>query len=820
MICEILGKKGQPGTGAGRDAFAPGVRYVCSKATKIKLRNLVGDWGTAAEQMEIISDLSAKVKRPYYHIVLSWPEGERPTPEQQIAAMEHVIKRLGLSDHQAVIGCHDDTDNLHVHAVICTVHPQTGLAFSKSQDMAKVELACRELEVANGWSNDRGRFDFELIEDENGHRVELRPKPSEHFEEKKKRREDGLRPLNSGQIAQERRTGFPALDEVLTPAMKAAVGRALDGSYDWPTFHAALGEIGLCYEKFGSGARIKIAGSSEFAKASAFGSKFSIAKMERALGEYEPPQAEYVNNLKPRHVATVSVSAVLSDEDRKASSASTFKETLLRRIYVGITLDPAVAKAIRFVDLKDLPPQVTFRDGSTLVDHGEKLTASANSENTRSAMISMAIAKNWSGLVPSGPPEFVRAMAIEAAQAGLKVSGVPADVQAIADRIYADKTAVKTIEVAENAARKQHQIKQQEIDVEKAKPSKNDKPRLAPPDLLKADKTKIIQKSRQVLDNNRDELDLLKRLDIGIIAADGGWSDVSASHKDSSDPRGLRYRIYQRGDETIKASLVNGRWLWTNNKNPKGGSVIELWQLNNPGKNLGHARAALRRIAGQEPVYVPAVSAPLPKAVDHTHARQKWSTAAPAHSRVTYAEQRGISRNTLQRYKAELRVGPYSGILIAHRDSAGEICGYEQRWDPNIQRESRFAKGGNKTLAVFGDPSKATRICVTEAGLDALALAEIEGREDTLYVSTGGGYGQRTIEAIKRIAHGKNVYGAFDADSAGDAMHEKLLEIAPQAKRLRPQANGCKDWLDVLAIREKREQARQPDPNDETPRLA
>ena len=39
-----------------------------------------------------------------------------------------------------------------------------GKTWSKSNDQQKIELACRELEVAQGWSHDRGRFDFEVKE--------------------------------------------------------------------------------------------------------------------------------------------------------------------------------------------------------------------------------------------------------------------------------------------------------------------------------------------------------------------------------------------------------------------------------------------------------------------------------------------------------------------------------------------------------------------------------------------------------------------------------------------------------------------------------
>ncbi|WP_223641397.1 recombinase family protein, partial [Rhodobacter sp. TJ_12] len=53
-------------------------------------------------------------------------------------------------------------------------------------------------------------------------------------------------------------------------------------------------------------------------------------------------------------------------------------------------------------------------------------------------------------------------------------------------------------------------------------------------------------------------------------------------------------RTANRGD-TIKCSLKpDGRWLWVSNKTGESGTVFDLWRRDNPGRTLGHARAALR----------------------------------------------------------------------------------------------------------------------------------------------------------------------------------------------------------------------------------
>ena len=123
------------------------------------------------------------------------------------------------------------------------------------------------------------------------------------------------------------------------------------------------------------------------------------------------------------------------DEDQKATASSAFKLTLLRRIYCDLHLDPAVSDAIRFVDLQDVPPQIPFRDNTTLVDHGDRLSTSRSTQETRAAMIAIAKAKGWSSVEFTGSPDFVRLASLEAARAGLHVHGAPEDIQVQCDAI-------------------------------------------------------------------------------------------------------------------------------------------------------------------------------------------------------------------------------------------------------------------------------------------------------------------------------------------------------------------------------------------------
>lgn len=885
MICEIIGKPGEPGSGAGPDAFEPGIAYVCEKAGAVLLRNLAGkDWCDAAPEMRLTSELSKKVKKPYYHLVLSWHEQEQPSDAQMLAAMAQMLEALGLEEHQAVIGTHHDRAHRHVHAVVNTVHPLTGKAWSKSNDRQKAELACRQIELDQGWTADRGRFDVTVGEADGRPIASVVPKPPEHWETKRAAREAGRRSKTAGQVKSEKQTGVPVLDAALPDPLRTKFATIVDGSVDWQGLHIALGKIGLRYEAFGSGARVAIigapAGGAGFAKASSLGARFSIKRMEARLGRYQASISEYCNDLKPTHVPQGSVQGWIATEIEKASRAAQWKLTLLARIYVGIHLEPEVTAAIKFVDLADHPPQITFHDNSTVVDHGNKLSTSASTANTQATMIAMAIAKGWTRVRPTGDAAFVRDTAIAFSKAGFEVVGVPSEVQVLADehlahfqkrqrRIEREADAARIAHLAASVDREEtvsanaasraanvagkvmisseaqaaadaigsgRSVAQQRArlairDDEAAKLAGLPDGRKAPapqtaPDIDRHDRQGVRKLRDKLRENDRQELESLKRLDIGTVAFACGWADVSHSHSDSSDQIGKDFRIYTRDKDTIKASLKDGKWVWTSNKSGKAGSVIDLWLADHPAASLGDARAALRDLSGNPP------PTPAEKPIsrqnigdgmaegDHTDARNRWAEAKHIVSQRSYAEKRGISRETLARFPSELRVGAFGGVYFAHRNiETGDIQGFEQRWEVDGQRnKARFAKGGRKTVNILGDPALATRMAVVESGLDALALAELEQRDDTLYVSTGGGFGPLTEAALQRLAQGRRVIGAFDNDLGGATLHRKLLVLMPEAGRLAPplQINGssgaCKDWLDVLTAQRTVAMGPRPEP--------
>jgi len=148
-----------------------------------------------------------------------------------------------------------------------------------------------------------------------------------------------------------------------------------------------------------------------------------------------------------------------------------------------------------------------------------------------------------------------------------------------------------------------------------------------------------------------------------------------------------------------------------------------------------------------------------------------------------------------------LREGPYGSMWAAHTDNAGIVTGWEAR-GPEYRG---FASGGTKVLFRLG-PDTALRLAVTEAAIDAMSLAAIEGlRDGTVYLSTGGGWSPSTEGALRQLASRADAHlvAATDANPQGEMFAERLRALADEVgcdwSRLRPPEE---DWNETLKIRE------------------
>ncbi len=138
------------------DTVDPITGEVTAKAIAIETQG-VASLRSAATEMEAVASQCRRLRAPAdYHLVISWHEHEHPTPEQAFAAGRHALAALGMESHQYVMAVHGDTANAHLHIAVNRVDPETYRAVSPFRDYLQLDRAMREMELAQGWSHDRG----------------------------------------------------------------------------------------------------------------------------------------------------------------------------------------------------------------------------------------------------------------------------------------------------------------------------------------------------------------------------------------------------------------------------------------------------------------------------------------------------------------------------------------------------------------------------------------------------------------------------------------------------------------------------------------
>ena len=268
---------------------------------------------------------------------------------------------------------------------------------------------------------------------------------------------------------------------------------------------------------------------------------------------------------------------------------------------------------------------------------------------------------------------------------------------------------------------------------------------------------------------------------------------------------------YRRGAGEIIIVNHDGQGWWDTGSTAKG-DVFKLAQHLDSSLNFGQVRRELRGLVGVEPSFPPVERAPRER-TEHLPPELRWRTHNPVtEGSRTWAyltKERGLTPEVVvAASRADvLREGPYGSAWFGHRDGQGTLTGIEMR-GPNYRG---FSTDGEKSLFRLQLGRDApTRLAITEAPIDAMSLAALEGmRQDTLYVSTAGGMGPATIVALEQelaaLAKrpGAVLVAATDADVSGERYAARLSEMAAAVKvpAERAAPAGHKDWNDALLAR-------------------
>lgn len=160
MLGKIVPAKGAEG---GR-GFRGAVDYITQdRKVAYVFAEGVASFETAIADMGAVAAMNPRVEDPVYHLVLTWPSYETPTQAQVQQAVAMQMRALGFAGHQYVAAFHTDTDHPHVHVVINKVSPVNFRAVAPRGDYFIVDRTCREIEVEQGWTHDRGPHVVEYV---------------------------------------------------------------------------------------------------------------------------------------------------------------------------------------------------------------------------------------------------------------------------------------------------------------------------------------------------------------------------------------------------------------------------------------------------------------------------------------------------------------------------------------------------------------------------------------------------------------------------------------------------------------------------------
>lgn len=233
------------------------------------------------EEMIALASEAVRSKNPVNHYVMSWPEGEQPSPAQIEEAVTIFTQELGVPDHQVIYALHRDTDNLHLHLAINRVHPDTlkCIEINRGFDIEAAHRAIARIEHAQGWQPERNAR-YQVLESGELGREHLDPD---------KPRQPGQR-----QRDMESRTGEKSAERLAIEEGAPIIKRA----QSWAQLHRELAEHGMRYQKTGSGAVLFVGAIG--VKASSADRQASLAQLQKRLGPYEPPAEPQQQQAPPR----------------------------------------------------------------------------------------------------------------------------------------------------------------------------------------------------------------------------------------------------------------------------------------------------------------------------------------------------------------------------------------------------------------------------------------------------------------------------------------------------------------------------------------
>lgn len=313
------------------DAKRGGERVVGAQVTNCQSDRL----SDAIREIEATQAMNTRSRADKgYHLVISFPEGERPTLDQLRDIEKSLVDAIGLGEHQRISAIHDDTDNLHVHVAINKIHPTTFRNVTPYRDEHKLMEACIALEIKHG-----------LMVDYHGREAERRTGRNLADDGREAPDKSGSQERGEGSGARraEEMGGRESFERWLSPEVREGLAQAAANAGSWEELHKAFGEQGVAVRPRGAGFVIGTLDGRANVKASAVASSLGFRALTERLGAYERPgrdlqqaqaTARQTYEGRPRHDPATSES--LFQRYRKEHAASQEKRQQALDAFSGV----------------------------------------------------------------------------------------------------------------------------------------------------------------------------------------------------------------------------------------------------------------------------------------------------------------------------------------------------------------------------------------------------------------------------------------------------------------------------------------------------
>ena len=222
------------------------------------------------------------------------------------------------------------------------------------------------------------------------------------------------------------------------------------------------------------------------------------------------------------------------------------------------------------------------------------------------------------------------------------------------------------------------------------------------------------------------------------------------------------------------------------------GSVIDFIQ-HRQGINIGEVRKLLRQwikgTEGPRDLRSEAIETkkPAPLLKDMAEVILKAHRLKP-YTGSYLQKVRGLSQNTINRFKEHIRQDERGNVCFIHRDRDG-ITG----WEVKNEGFTGFSSGGKKSFFTGIIGSSIKRLVITESAIDAMSYFQNHGKEGDCYLSFAGELSEDQRDLL-RVAVNKTaqIVVGTDSDEKGMKFFEEIRSWRPDA--MREVSSFGKDW--------------------------